>query len=147
MNGPQPGTQTLLHPAVLLVCIDRTSGSNNPLSASDAKASFFNGCHPLGITQMSNSVQGTPLQPASLKGRSSNKAKLISIGKIKIRGCRHLKSFPKDVASCSNASSSSPPTQTNSEIGPRRRYQIHNGKLKSEITFLVSHSSICYWNK
>lgn len=141
MNGPQPGTQTLPHPTFFLFCIYRTSSSDNPVSARDAKASFFNGCHAPGITQISNSMQVTHLQPAMLKGHSRNKAKFISTGKINIRGYCHLTSLPKDVASCSKASSSSPPAQTNSEIGPHRGYQIHKGKLKSEIIFLVSHSS------
>lgn len=117
---PQPSTQTLPHPTFFLFCIYITSSSGNPLSASAAKASLFNGCHPPGITEISNSVQVTHLQPAMLKGCSWNKAKFISLGKIKIRGCCHLTSLSKDVASCSTASSSSP-VQTNSEIGPCRR--------------------------
>lgn len=121
MNGPLPGTQTPLHPSFFLFCIYRTSSSDNPLSASYAKASFFNGCHPPRITQISNSVQVTHLQSTMLKGSSRNKGKFISIGKIKIRACCQLRSLSKDVASCSKASSSSPAPQTKSKIGPCRR--------------------------
>lgn len=141
MNTPQPGAQTQMQPTCFVFCIYRTSGSNNSLRASDARVSFFNGCHPPGIIRISNSVQFMHLQLAMLKGCSRNKAKLISIEKIKIRECRHLTSLSMDVVSCLKTSSSSPPAQTHSEIGSHRRYQIHKGKLKSEIILLFSHSS------
>lgn len=110
-NGPLP------QPTFLLFCAFRTSGSHNPLSPTDAEASFFYGCHPPGIIQMSNAMQATHLQPALHRGCSRNKAKFIPIEKIKITGCCCLTSPPKDAASHEKASPSSPPACPNHDIG------------------------------
>lgn len=97
----------------------RTSSSDNPLSASDDKASFFNGCHPPGITGI-RKCASYPSAATALKGRSRNKAKLISVGKIKIRGCCHVTCLSKDESSSVMFRSVLIlfSCQTNSEIGP-----------------------------